>query len=67
MEERRRRFGIYDREAEYTRRLGSYLRRRCGDMLEIKIFPDWRRLKAVLETKCLTWPWCCLLYTSRCV
>ncbi|QNM04557.1 P-loop NTPase family protein [Qiania dongpingensis] len=53
MEERRRRFGIYDREAEYTRRLGSYLRRRCGDMLEIKIFTRLETLESCLGDEML--------------
>ncbi|MCD2493504.1 hypothetical protein LQE92_12855 [Lacrimispora sp. NSJ-141] len=44
----RRRFGIYDREAEYARRLGSYLRRRCEDMLEIKIFTRLETLESCL-------------------
>lgn len=44
-------FGIYDREAGYARRLGSYLRRRCKDALEIKVFTKREALVACLEER----------------
>lgn len=44
-------FGVYDREAGYARRLGSYLRRRCRDTLEIKVFTEKEALVSCLEAE----------------
>ena len=41
--------GIYGKESEYIRKLAGYIRRRCGDSLEVKAFTKKENLKACLE------------------
>lgn len=41
--------GIYGKESEYIRKLAGYIRRRCGDSLEVKAFTKKESLKACLE------------------
>ena len=45
----RTRLGIYDRESEYARSLGNFLRRRSGDSLEVKLFTRLDALGDCLE------------------
>lgn len=41
--------GIYGRESEYIRKLAGYIRRRCGDKLEVKAFTKKETLEMCLE------------------
>lgn len=41
--------GIYDRECGYARRLAGYIRRRCEDSLEVRVFTSEQTLKECLE------------------
>lgn len=46
--------GIYDRESNYAKRLGSYIRRKGGDILEVRIFTKLETLKRCLDSDGLT-------------
>ncbi len=41
--------GIYGKEGEYARKLAVYIRRRCGDGLEVRVFTKKEILKECLE------------------
>ena len=46
---RRTCIGIYGGEGEYVRKLAGYIRRRCGDGLEVKAFTRKEALRECLE------------------